>query len=106
VRGLTKIYLLPLWGLEFDDPTLKDITIGIKNGENPEKCPECGEKGIQYKFAGELETRIGFLAIWCVSCNQGIHISRTNIPEYEEMLPFNKASNMIHFSRTADKESY
>jgi hypothetical protein len=55
------------------EPRWRDIIIAIMERGNPSLCPECGERSIQYIFVGDLETRVGYLAIWCTACNQGLH---------------------------------
>ena len=35
-------------------------------------CPECGKKSIDYRYVGDVSTRIGYLPIWCKNCNKGI----------------------------------
>lgn len=44
-------------------------------------CPECGEKSIDYVYVGDNQTNIGYLPIWCNSCNKGVRISRVIVPE-------------------------
>jgi transcription elongation factor Elf1 len=51
-------------------------------------CPECGEPTVRYEFIGNLETRMGYCLLWCNSCLVGINISRTKVPEGEQMLSF------------------
>lgn len=51
-------------------------------------CPTCHQLGIKFQFVGDLETRIGYMAIWCSFCLHGIHIARVNIPEQAPALPF------------------
>jgi hypothetical protein len=67
-------------------------------------CPNCQQLGINFQYVGDLETRIGYLAIWCSYCLHGIHISRVAIPKEAEALPFGvsneellrKIPNFIH----------
>jgi len=76
-------------------PRWRDVIIKIMESGIPSPCPECGETGIQYKFVGDTETRVSYLAIWCGTFNQGIHVSRTRAPDYEEILPFDMAKSVI-----------
>jgi hypothetical protein len=77
------------------EPSWKELIIAIMSSKNPDQCPECRESGIKHKFVGDEITRVCFLAIWCESCNQGIHISRTRAPEDEEIIPFSMSSNGV-----------
>jgi len=52
-------------------------------------CPSCGcMKCIDFQYVGNFEARIGYLDIWCNSCNHGVHMSRVKVPDGFEMLPF------------------
>ena len=51
-------------------------------------CPECGLKGLDFVYVGDPTTQIGYLPIWCNSCNKGIRISRVEIPECVGMISF------------------
>ncbi|RKI99938.1 hypothetical protein D7X87_23945 [bacterium D16-54] len=51
-------------------------------------CPECGQKNIECIFVGNSTTHIGYLPIWCRSCNKGIQISRVEIPKKVNMIEF------------------
>lgn len=60
-------------------------------------CPICNKQTIEHLYAGNDQTRIGFLRVWCVNCMKGIHISRVRIPENEIIIDFNKADNIPFF---------
>ena len=49
-------------------------------------CPECGNESIEYIYIGRPITHIGYLPIWCSSCNKGIQISRVEIPNQAKMI--------------------
>ena len=51
-------------------------------------CPECGQKSVEYIYVGDPITNIGYLPIWCKSCNKGIQISRVEIPKEAKMIEF------------------
>ena len=59
-----------------------------KNGHTTKKfiCPECGQESIQSVYVGDSSKRIGYLPIWCNSCNYGIQISRVEIPQGVNMI--------------------
>ena len=66
-------------------------------------CPECGKKSIDYRYVGDVSTRIGYLPIWCKNCSKGIQISRVEIPQEVKMIEFgdlvvnaHKVNNGIH----------
>lgn len=44
-------------------------------------CPECGQATLRLVFTGDPERRLGWAQLWCESCNLGIHISRTAVPD-------------------------
>lgn len=49
-------------------------------------CPECGNESVKYIYVGSPNTYIGYLPVWCSSCNKGIQISRVEIPKQARML--------------------
>ena len=57
-------------------------------------CPECGQKSVEYIYVGDPTTNIGYLPIWCRSCNKGIQISRVEIPKGVDMLEFGDLENI------------
>jgi len=59
------------------------------------RCPECGSNTIDYQFVGDLEKRIGYLDIWCATCNYGVHMSRVIIPEGESIISFDDPSEVL-----------
>lgn len=58
-------------------------------------CPECGAKTIDLQFVGDLKERIGYLDMWCTTCNRGIHMSRVQIPEGESMISFDDRVEVV-----------
>lgn len=59
-------------------------------------CPSCRCDGcIDFQYVGNLESRIGYLDVWCTKCNHGIHMSRVQAPEGFSMLPFGSDSETI-----------
>ena len=68
-----------------------------KVDENFEKidsltCPYCGKKEIDYLYIGSKKDMMGYLQIWCNSCNHGVYVSRAKIPESAKMIEFNDNS--------------
>lgn len=60
---------------------------------NPDKniahsCPECQSEAIDFQYVGDITSRVGYLAIWCNSCLNGIHLSRVKVPESADLLAF------------------
>lgn len=51
-------------------------------------CPNCGEKEVDYAYIGNVETRVGYMVVWCGNCNHGIHVSRVKVPENAELIAF------------------
>ena len=51
-------------------------------------CPECGANTIDLQYVGDVKERIGYLDMWCATCNRGIHMSRVLIPEGASMISF------------------
>lgn len=49
-------------------------------------CPNCHELGVDFQFIGDLQTRIGFMVMWCPFCLHGIHLSRVCIPQKAQAL--------------------
>lgn len=58
-------------------------------------CPNCSSNNIEYEFIGDSQRREGYFLIWCNECIEGLHISRVNIPENANVIPFNAPSELI-----------
>jgi hypothetical protein len=58
-------------------------------------CPNCHKLGIDFQFIGNLQTRIGYMAIWCAFCLHGIHLSRVHIPDKAQAIPFDMSVEEI-----------
>jgi hypothetical protein len=59
------------------------------------KCPECNNETVDYQYVGDPKSRIGYLDMWCTSCLKGVHISRVQIPENAELIPFDAPKEQI-----------
>ena len=59
------------------------------------RCPECGARTVDLQYVGDLNSRIGFLSMWCNTCLHGIHGSRVRVPENETMLSFEDPDETI-----------
>ena len=71
----------------------------VKNRMTTEEvCPLCGRGAIQVQYVGDVHARIGYCRAWCDSCNRGIHISRVQIPEFAEVIPFEAAVGLHEFA--------
>ena len=57
-------------------------------------CPECGERSIKFVYVGDRKSSIGYLPVWCESCNKGIQISRVGIPQGVRMIDFEDSENI------------
>lgn len=62
---------------------------------NQIKCPNCGEYGIDYMYIGDVNTRVGFLQIWCKRCLKGIYVSRAVAPSNAKFVAFDTNLNGI-----------
>ncbi|MBE8999343.1 hypothetical protein IQ274_14210 [Nostoc sp. LEGE 12447] len=58
-------------------------------------CPNCYQLGVDFQYVGDLQTKIGYMVIWCPFCLQGIHISRVSIPDQAQALSFNLSPEKI-----------
>ena len=58
-------------------------------------CRSCYRLGVDFQYVGDLQTRIGYMVIWCPFCLQGIHISRVSIPDQAQALAFNVSAEQI-----------
>jgi hypothetical protein len=58
-------------------------------------CPECGAITIDLQFIGDVERRIGYLDMWCTTCNRGIHMSRVLIPEGAPLISFDDPAEVV-----------
>lgn len=68
-----------------------DLVIKIQDtlpNEFAQQCPRCNKEAIDFIYVGDPESKIGFMDIWCNSCNYGIHISRVKIPDKSQFVPF------------------
>lgn len=58
-------------------------------------CPECGSQSVDVQYVGDEIKRIGYLDMWCTSCNKGVHFSRVSIPEGVDFISFAAPDEMI-----------
>ncbi|MBV6622126.1 MAG: hypothetical protein KI793_04080 [Rivularia sp. (in: Bacteria)] len=58
-------------------------------------CPNCHKLGIDFQFIGDLQTKIGYMAIWCPFCLHGIHLSRVRIPDTTQAFSFDTSAEEI-----------
>jgi hypothetical protein len=63
-------------------------------GENPE-CPRCNARRLDFQYVGDLESRLGYLDVWCCNCKRGTHISRVEVPEGVDMLPMGSSADVL-----------
>lgn len=59
------------------------------------ECPRCGRMTIRYQYVGDIESRIGFLMVWCDSCFHGTHLSRVKAPATVHMIPMDAQGAVI-----------
>ena len=59
------------------------------------RCPECRNESVDYQYVGDPIDRIGYLDMWCTSCQKGVHISRVEIPENADLISFNASKEQI-----------
>ena len=67
----------------------------IVDGVTPLTCPVCKNHTVEFAYIGHKKTRIGYLQIWCLTCNKGIHISRVEAPETVKMIDFDDIKTII-----------
>ena len=58
-------------------------------------CPNCDKLGVDFQFVGNLQTKIGFMVIWCPHCLRGIHLSRVCIPDKAQAISFDTSAEEI-----------
>ena len=58
-------------------------------------CPICHQLWVDFQFIGNLQTRIGYMAIWFPFCLYGIHLSRVSIPDKTQALSFDTSAEEI-----------
>lgn len=77
---------------------LKLLVQMTKNGYTTKDfiCPECGKKCVESVYVGNSSKRIGYLPIWCNSCNYGIQISRVEIPQGAYMIEFDDLESIVN----------
>jgi hypothetical protein len=56
-------------------------------------CLSCGEGPLRIQFVADAETRVGYAAMWCEACMQGIHVSRARVPAQVSFLTFEQAAD-------------
>jgi hypothetical protein len=49
-------------------------------------CPHCGSSEVAYRFVGGGPARLGYGAVWCNTCLNGVWLSRLAIPEAVPMV--------------------
>lgn len=58
-------------------------------------CPVCSSKGLSYQYFGFENSNIGWKIIWCDSCESGIKISRTKIPNGANLIIDDKEQELF-----------
>jgi hypothetical protein len=58
-------------------------------------CTSCSSSNISFEYIGDSEKRQGYLLLWCNNCLEGIHISRIQIPEMANVVPFKGPDEQI-----------
>jgi len=48
-------------------------------------CPNCAHPTLRLVFTARPGADVGYAAFWCDNCLQGIHLSRTVVPEGVEV---------------------
>ncbi|MFB5678419.1 hypothetical protein ACE3NQ_23475 [Paenibacillus terreus] len=66
---------------------LSAVIADVQDTTNIE-CPNCHQFDVDYQYVGDIQSRTGFLDIWCNACLHGIHLSRTKAPEKASIIPF------------------
>lgn len=49
-------------------------------------CAVCGSTGLEYQYFGFKGSDYGWKLVWCNSCNSGLRVSRTKVPEDAQVL--------------------
>ena len=49
-------------------------------------CLNCESTGLDYQYFGFEDSESGWKIVWCKSCNVGIQISRTVVPDNADAL--------------------
>lgn len=58
-------------------------------------CPECGSESIDFQYVGDEKRRIGYLDMWCTTCNKGVHMSRVSIPAEANVISFEAPEEQV-----------
>lgn len=58
-------------------------------------CPECGSSSIDFQYVGDVSERIGYLDMWCTTCNKGVHLSRVSIPAGAPLISFDDPDEVL-----------
>ena len=62
--------------------------IKVFDNSNQTKCPRCENRGIDYIYIGDGDTRIGYLQVWCNKCLRGMYVSRAVAPPNAKFVTF------------------
>lgn len=49
-------------------------------------CLNCGSTGLNYQYFGFEDSELGWKIVWCATCNVGVQISRTVVPDNADAL--------------------
>lgn len=72
-----------------------NLSVRIQENKVDLLCPKCNKKDVDYIYVGDINSRIGFMEVWCNSCLHGIHISRVKIPDGSKMFSFDISNSEL-----------
>lgn len=58
-------------------------------------CPNCGRFDLRLEYVADVESRIGFAALWSPYCGHGVTFRRVYVPDGAEFLPLDAEAAVL-----------
>lgn len=58
-------------------------------------CPNCGFYEVRFQYVADIQSRVGFCALWCEHCGHGHTLSRIRVPDDIDFLPLDAPDGAI-----------
>jgi DNA-binding CsgD family transcriptional regulator len=58
-------------------------------------CPNCGRFNVRFQYVADVDSSVGFCALWCTNCHHGHVLSRVRVPEYLDFLPLDSPESTL-----------
>lgn len=58
-------------------------------------CPNCGFFEVRFRYVADVQSRVGFCALWCEHCGHGHTLARVRVPDGIDFVPLDARDDVI-----------